>query len=103
MGEANEIYEAGNTWLTYGPPLQLARFGMQDQIFDMIDEAKLPPSQIKTFCEALLGCPSPSWISRRFSPLSTRRWLSSRMCSTQRAERCGPGSRRTSSRPNSAE
>ena len=24
-GEANEIYEAGNTWLTYGPPLQLAR------------------------------------------------------------------------------
>ena len=31
---------------------------MQDQIFDMIDEAKLPPSQIKTFCEALLGCPS---------------------------------------------
>merc|ERR1712008_282835 len=43
---------------TYGPPMQMGRFGMQDQIFDMIDEAKLPPSQIKTFCEALLGCPS---------------------------------------------
>ena len=31
---------------------------MMDQIFDVIDEAELLPSQIKTFCEALLGCPS---------------------------------------------
>ena len=31
---------------------------MSDQIFDLIDETKLLPSQIKTFCEALLGCPS---------------------------------------------
>ena len=31
---------------------------MKDQIFDVIDETKLLPSQIKTFCEALLGCPS---------------------------------------------
>jgi hypothetical protein len=57
-GEALEIAQAGNTWLTYGPPMQLARFGMQDQIFDLIDETELLPSQIKTFCEALLGCSS---------------------------------------------
>ena len=31
---------------------------MSDQIFDLIDETKLLPSQIKTFCEVLLGCPS---------------------------------------------
>ena len=30
---------------------------MMDQIFDVIDEDELLPSQIKTFCEALLGCP----------------------------------------------
>lgn len=58
QGEAQEIAQAGNTFLTYGPPMHLARFGMMDQIFDVIDEAELPPSQIKTFCEALLGCPS---------------------------------------------
>ena len=31
---------------------------MQDQLFDLIDETELLPSQIKTFCEALLGCSS---------------------------------------------
>ena len=31
---------------------------MKDQIFDLIDQSALLPSQIKTFCEALLGCPS---------------------------------------------
>ena len=93
-GEALEIKNAGNTWLTYGPPMQLARvrltyilqtsnhfgclesqpelrifssdelrappsvqyFGMKDQIFDLIDQSKLLPSQIKIMCDALLGC-----------------------------------------------
>ena len=31
-------------------------FGMKDQIFDLIDQSKLLPSQIKIMCEALLGC-----------------------------------------------
>lgn len=56
-GESLEIKEAGNTWLTYGPPMQLARyFGMKDQIFDLIDQSALLPSQIKMMCEAVLGC-----------------------------------------------
>lgn len=85
-GEALEIKDAGNTWLTYGPPMQLARvrylsrpigtisarnppfviipapslrlqyFGMKDQIFDLIDQSALLPSQIKMMCEAVLGC-----------------------------------------------
>ena len=40
------------------PFLCVQQFGMQDQIFDIIDETELLPSQIKTLCEALLGCPS---------------------------------------------
>ena len=31
-------------------------FGMKDQVFDLIDQSKLLPSQIKIMCEALLGC-----------------------------------------------
>ena len=43
----------------------------------MIDEAELLPSQIKTFCEALLGCPSlpepELWTRWRFLLASTKR------------------------------
>jgi hypothetical protein len=57
-GEALEIAQAGNSWLTYGPPMQVAReFGMKDQIFDLVDQTKLLPSQIKMLCEAILGTP----------------------------------------------
>lgn len=57
VGEAREVHEAGNQWLTYAPQLQLARqFGMQSKLFDLIDETALLPSQIAAFCEELLGC-----------------------------------------------
>merc|ERR1712085_228054 len=76
QGEAQEIAQAGNTFVTYGPPMQLAReFGMMDQIFDVIDEAELLPSQIKTFCRpssAALAFLNPSWTCRRFLPASTK-------------------------------
>tara|TARA_B100000768_G_C11251969_1_gene364509 strand:- start:172 stop:450 length:279 start_codon:yes stop_codon:yes gene_type:complete len=34
----------------------LQYFGMKDQIFDLIDQSALLPSQIKMMCESLLGC-----------------------------------------------
>ena len=52
---------------------------------------------------AALAFPNLSWTRRPSSPASKKRWLSSRMCSTRSAERCSRGSRRTSSRPDSAE
>lgn len=59
LGEAKEIH-AMNPWLTYGAPLQLARtFGMHDKLFDLLDEAALIPSQVRQFCELLLGVPLP--------------------------------------------
>mmetsp|Transcript_29238 Transcript_29238/g.48504 ORF Transcript_29238/g.48504 Transcript_29238/m.48504 type:complete len:366 (-) Transcript_29238:225-1322(-) len=55
-GEADEIAKL-NPWLTYAQPLQLAReFGLRDKLFDLLDEITLLPSQIKQFCELLLGC-----------------------------------------------
>ena len=33
---------------------------MSDQIFDLIDETKLLPSQIKTFCEGAPRLPQPA-------------------------------------------
>lgn len=58
-GEAKEVH-AKNPWLTYGSPLQLARtFGLQDKLFDLLDEAALLPSQVRQFCELLLGVPLP--------------------------------------------
>mmetsp|Transcript_27182 Transcript_27182/g.64725 ORF Transcript_27182/g.64725 Transcript_27182/m.64725 type:complete len:401 (+) Transcript_27182:144-1346(+) len=56
LGEAHEVCKL-NRWLTYGPPMHTARFGMQLRLFDDIDERALTPGQVKTFCELLLGCP----------------------------------------------
>jgi len=54
--EAREIDKV-NCWLAYGPQLHLAReFGMRNRLFDTLDERPMLPSQIKAFCEALLGC-----------------------------------------------
>ena len=59
LGEAKEVH-AMNPWLTYGAPLQLARtLGMHDKLFDLLDEAALIPSQVRQFCELLLGVPLP--------------------------------------------
>ena len=56
-GEAAEVTSL-NPWLTYGPPLHMARlFGLPEKIFDAIDEESLLPPQIKEFMCTLLGVP----------------------------------------------
>lgn len=56
LGESQKVGQA-NRWLTYGPPLHLAReFGLRDRLFDKINERPLLPTEVKTFCELLLGC-----------------------------------------------
>ena len=43
-GEAEEI-NVYNPWLTYGPPLHVARaFGLHNKLFDLLDEKPLLPS-----------------------------------------------------------
>jgi len=55
--EAKEVH-AHNPWLTYGPALQMARtFGVQDRLFDLLDEKALLPTQAKELAQQLLGCP----------------------------------------------
>jgi len=54
-GEAGEVC-ARNPWLTYAPPLHLARlFGLPEKLFDELDEQALLPSQIRQFLQMLLG------------------------------------------------
>jgi len=68
--EAGEV-AAKNAWLTYGPPLHAARmFGLQDKLFDMLDERTLLPSQLKEMAERILGCaplPEPEADPKGFS------------------------------------
>ena len=55
-GEAQEVHKK-NPWLTYAPALHLARtMGLQDKLFDLMDETALLPSQAKQLCERILGC-----------------------------------------------
>ena len=55
-GEAREM-GWHNSWLTAGQPLHLARtFGLRHPLFDLIDERRLLPSEVKAFCELILGC-----------------------------------------------
>ena len=54
-GEAKEVH-AANPWLAYAPALHLARtMGLQDKLFDLLDERPLLPSQCKQLIERLLG------------------------------------------------
>lgn len=54
-GEASEV-SSKNPWLTYGHPLHAARtFGLSHRLFDMLDEQRLMPTQVKSLCELLLG------------------------------------------------
>lgn len=56
FGEAAEVH-GHNRWLNYGPPLHRAReFGLHNKLFDLLDEQTLVPSQVKLFCEAIIGC-----------------------------------------------
>lgn len=55
-GEAQEVHSR-NPWLTYAPSLHLARtMGLQDKLFDLLDEQPLLPSQAKTLIEKIIGC-----------------------------------------------
>lgn len=55
-GEAAEVQKV-NPWLTYAPSLHLARtMGLQDKLFDLLDERPLLPTQCKHLIERLLGC-----------------------------------------------
>lgn len=55
-GEAEEVRKT-NPWLTYAPSLHLARtMGLQDKLFDLLDERALLPTQCKQLIERLLGC-----------------------------------------------
>ena len=55
-GEAKEVSRI-NPWLTYGQPLHIARmFELRNKTFDLLDESALVPTQLKSFCELLLGC-----------------------------------------------
>ena len=69
QGEAREVSRC-NSWLTYAPQLHTARmFGLRNLLFDRLDEAPLSPSQVKQFCELLLGCgplPEPELDSAAF-------------------------------------
>jgi len=54
-GEAEEVNKL-NPWLTYAPPLHLARlFGLHEKLFDALDEQALLPTQIRSFIRLLLG------------------------------------------------
>jgi len=56
VSEAKEVAKV-NRWLSYGPALHSARmFGLQDRLFDLLDEKALLPSQAKELTERLLGC-----------------------------------------------
>lgn len=56
FGEAAEVHQL-NSWLRYSPLLHQARtFGMNNKLFDLLDEQALVPSQVKQCVEAILGC-----------------------------------------------
>jgi hypothetical protein len=53
-GEAAEIWEGGNTWVTYAEPLhRLREFGCQLREFDLIDESKLNVEQMLAIVGAM--------------------------------------------------
>ena len=55
-GEALEV-QRHNGWLTYAPSLHLARTaGMQDKLFDLLDETPLLPTQVRQLIERIVGC-----------------------------------------------
>lgn len=59
FGEAEEVGRH-NDWLTYAPSLHAARlFGVQHKAFDTLDERPMAPSEVRQFCELLLGTTLP--------------------------------------------
>ena len=55
IAEAQEVYSK-NPWLNYGLPIHRAREnGINDRVFDLIDERKLTASELYHFCSLLFG------------------------------------------------
>ena len=53
-GEADEIFEQGNTWLTYAEPLhRLREFGSPIREMDLMDEKCLNAEQARAVCCAM--------------------------------------------------
>ena len=53
-GEGKEIYDSGNTWVTYGEPLhRLREFGCPLREMDLIDENKLSGEQMRAVVAAV--------------------------------------------------
>lgn len=64
-GEAKEVYEAGNGWLTYSPLIHRVREGgSTDKLFDLLDERPFLPTEIRSFLESLLLGPEDPPLPR---------------------------------------
>lgn len=54
-GEAKEVLDAGNGWLTYSPLVHRVREGGSlEKLFDLLDERPFLPTEIHTMLESLL-------------------------------------------------
>jgi len=54
-GEAAECAQY-NSWLTYGPPLHRVReWGMHHKLFDLLDERKLAPTEVRELAAIVIG------------------------------------------------
>jgi hypothetical protein len=64
-GEAKEVYDAGNKWLTYSPLVHRVREGgSTDKLFDLLDERPFLPTEIHSFLQSLLLKPSDPPLPR---------------------------------------
>ncbi len=55
MGEAKEVY-AHNPWLNYTLPIHRMReMGIQNRLFDLLDERPFTRSELYDFCTLLFG------------------------------------------------
>jgi len=55
QGEATEVYDAGNGWLTYTPLIHRIREGgTMEKLFDLLDERPFKTPEIATFLEFIL-------------------------------------------------
>ena len=77
VAEAKEVYDE-NPWMTYSLHLhRLREFGYHDRLFDLIDNRRLSSSEVRDYCNLLLGNdafdgipdPTSNWeaFSRRLS------------------------------------
>jgi len=65
-GEAKEVYDAGNGWLTYSPLIHRVREGGSvEKLFDLLDERPFLPVEIRTMLESLLLQPSDPPLPRQ--------------------------------------